>query len=167
MTIFIFCRNFVPLQVGMKNVFTSLAALLLVIWYSLSVIGFSVHTCSGSGEVFIATVASGFTCEDLHPEHGHSGCSCCHSEKPSPSERNFDTKPCCSDEYHAIVLTGVRGEDGSESSYYVAHVSCEYDAPLQDIESYISQSGLRTVKWLHHGGTVFRDVQSAFNVWRI
>ena len=40
----------------MKNFLTSLTAILLVIWYSLSVIGFDVHTCIGSGETYVATV---------------------------------------------------------------------------------------------------------------
>ena len=45
----------------MKNLLTSLTAVLLVIWYSLSVIGFDVHTCSGSGESYVTTVIGGTT----------------------------------------------------------------------------------------------------------
>lgn len=151
----------------MRNVFTSLTAILLVVWYSLSVIGFDIHTCSGSGETYVATVASGFSCEDIHPDHEYSGCSCCHSEKhSSESEETFETKPCCSDEFHVIVLTGVRGDDDNSGhdrcpAIHVCHmVSDPYVA-------YSIQSGRKAFLKPDSGRVPSGDIQEKYSIWRI
>lgn len=149
----------------MKNVSTSLTAMMLVIWYSLSVIGFGVHTCSGSGQTYIATVASGFTCEDIHPEHGHSACGCCHTGR-SEADRSFDRKPCCTDEYHVIALTGVRGEDDNDDDLRgFAFLGHEIHV-LQHVSG-ITQYGLKTFHKPRQGGTLSRDVLASYNIWRI
>lgn len=95
----------------MKNMFTSVAAMLLVIWYSLSVIGFDVHTCSSSGQSYIATVISGTDCDDIHPEHAEKTCPCCHHHKKHAADENtgsIGSKSCCSDDWQVISLTGTR-----------------------------------------------------------
>ena len=161
----------------MKNVFTILAAVLMVLWYSLSVIGFDVHTCSGSGETFIATVASGFACEDIHPEHvrpesGHSECGCCHSHDSEPVEASghgFDSKPCCTDDYQVIILTGTRGSD--QQRYNDANHSeyCTYVAEVPVIDYYSNKysSDIRVYYKLCIGGIVPQDLQASYNIWRI
>ncbi len=70
-------HNFLTLQVVMKNVIVKIFAVLLSVWYSMSVIGFDVHTCSGSGRSCIVTFIEGLTCEDIHPEHSCDKASCC------------------------------------------------------------------------------------------
>ena len=60
---------FVTLHVDMKALLIKLSAMLMVLWYSMSIIGFDVHTCNGSGKSFIATFVSGTGCEDIHPDH--------------------------------------------------------------------------------------------------
>ena len=165
-----FVINFVSLQAGMKNVLTSLTAMMLVIWYSLSVIGFDVHTCSGSGKSYIATVASGFSCEDIHPEshdhHAHAGCSCCHSHE-SETTSQLDKKPCCSDDFQVIVLTGVRS--GQETDIHDGPVSVQVDncmvSAVQSLNAFYS--GLRAFYKPRSWDIVPRDVQVSYNIWRI
>ena len=162
----------------MKNVFTSLTAILMVVWYLLSVIGFDVHTCSGSGETYIATVASGFTCEDIHPgphgmsaHHEHSGCGCCHSEKSetTDTEQGFDTNPCCTDDFQVILLTGTRGADQQQRhDVGCSQVYSSYIADIQDVIPY-SDLCLSDRKILLRpciGGIVSHGVQAVYNIWR-
>lgn len=171
--IFTFASFFVPLQVGMKNLLTSLSALLLVVWYSLSIIGFDVHTCTASGEVYIATVASGFTCEDIHPAShrtasgsGHSGCSCCHCHKEDASR--VASESCCSDEYHAIVLTGVRGSQGADEDLLLQSPVAMLQIDCSDnISSHIFNNGLRAFYKPGTGGLTPHDIQAVYNIWRI
>ena len=110
----------------MKRTFTSFAAVLLVLWYLLSVIGFDVHTCAASGETYIATIATGFTCEDLHSNrHNHEEChSCCCShhddEKEEESAQSLDKKSCCTGDFQVISLTGVRACENNDYSDLLA-----------------------------------------------
>ena len=150
----------------MKNVFTSLTAVMLVIWYSLSVIGFDVHTCSGSGRTYIATVASGFSCEDIHPEtHAHTGCRCCHSHESETAQ--LDTTPCCSDDFQVIALTGVR--DSHEQDDCLGRTPAQSVCiPTHPVHiSDVSVSGLRAFFKPRSGDILPRDVMVSYNIWRI
>ena len=92
----------------------------MLIWYSLSVIGFDVHTCSGSGETYIATVIGGTACDDIHPEHDEPSCGCCHKKCISEKQKDedgFRTKSCCTDDWQMIYLTGLRVSDDKEGTY--------------------------------------------------
>lgn len=157
----------------MKNVLTSISALLLVIWYSLSVIGFDVHTCSTSGETYIATLASGFSCDDLHPDshhapihHDHSGCKCCHSHKEDAS--SLTTKPCCSNDYKVIILTGVRVANDTDDAHERCMMSfVELPANTDDSCLNLYQSGLRAFYKPRSEDIVPCDVQAKYNIWRI
>ena len=163
----------------MRNVFTSLTAVLMVVWYSLSVIGFDVHTCSGSGETYIATVASGFACEDIHPgphgqsaHHDHSGCGCCHSEKKSKSddsESGFDVNPCCTDDFQVIMLTGTRGADEQRYDEELSQIYGSYVAEIQGINqcSNLFLSDRNVILRPCNGNIVSHDVQAIYNIWRI
>ncbi len=157
----------------MKNVLTSISAMLLVVWYSLSVIGFDVHTCSTSGETYIATVASGFSCDDIHPDshkasahHAHKGCKCCHSHKEDDS--SLTTKPCCSNDYQVILLTGVRSsqDTDSEGGYKVA-LTLILPSGANGQYSNVYNSGLMAFHKPRSGDIVQRDVQAIYNIWRI
>ncbi len=97
----------------MKNVIIKILAVLLTAWYSMSIIGFDVHTCSGSGESFVVTFVNGLTCADVHPDHvcdknaccpdrPDDGC-CCHHHDHGYS---FKAKSCCSSDYQVLTLTG-------------------------------------------------------------
>ncbi len=107
---------FLYLQVVMKNVIVKILAVMLTVWYSMSVIGFDVHTCSGSGRSFVVTFIEGLTCEDIHPEHSCDKASCCtsvhdgcchgHSDHTSDKSGNITAKSCCSSDYQVLALTG-------------------------------------------------------------
>ena len=164
----------------MKNVFTSLTAILLVIWYSLSVIGFDVHTCSGSGRTYIATVASGFSCADIHPDahgtraqHGQSCCKCCQKHNPDAGAetggRQLDRKPCCTDDFQVILLTGVRCAQESDAEYVdgvEASLVCR-NTVSDPLSSIINLSGLRAFYKPRSGGIAPRDAMVVYNIWRI
>ena len=166
-----FASFFVSLQAGMKNIFTSISALLLVVWYSLSVIGFDVHTCNASGEIYIATVAGGFSCDDIHPDghkqthHEHSCCKCCQSHQGDSDK--LKTKPCCTDDYQVILLTGVRSAQDAEDSYQQTLVETINIAESDYSYSHIFDNGLRAFYKPGSGGLTPRDVQAVYNIWRI
>jgi hypothetical protein len=170
--------KFVSLQVGMKNVCTSLTAILMVVWYSLSVIGFDVHTCSGSGETYIATVASGFTCEDIHPgphgktaHHNHACCGCCHSEKSETAdpELGLDKNPCCTDDFQVILLTGTRGADEQRYSEASPQIYNFYVAEELTINPYsnLLLSDSKAFSGHYIGDIVSHNLQAVYNIWRI
>lgn len=163
---------FVPLQIGMKKAFTSFAAMLLGLWYLLSVMGFDVHTCATSGKVFIATVASGFTCEDLHPEHHvhgacHSGCACHHHEShDDDSDTQFDVKSCCSDDFHAILLTGTPVSEKDALSDAHTNQCAILGDSLQS--GWISEASHSSVFYKPRSWIASpRDRQASYSVWRI
>lgn len=170
----------------MKNVLTRLTAVLLVIWYSLSVIGFDVHTCSGSGETFVATVIGGTTCEDIHPEHHKEACSCCHHGHTSsqiagsqgvsgaegtdhPHGTEMATRPCCSDDWQVILLTGCKTPEKHDhfdecqcgSCPCILDISTGYTHSRTDIHS------LRAFHNPDSGKPLPPDVQQLYSIWRI
>ena len=181
----------------MKNVLTSLTAIMLVVWYSLSVIGFDVHTCSDSGQTYIATVASGFSCADIHPEthpvaghsadtdhhpdtdrhscHAgseprvHTGCKCCqkHENVSEAVTEQLDTKPCCSDDFQVIVLTGVRSSQDQDdcSDRVPVRIICGQSCSTYTSNAFVSS--LRTFYKPSSGDIVPRDVMVSYNIWRI
>ena len=162
----------------MKKAFTSLTAIMLVIWYSLRVIGFDVHTCRDSGESYVVTVLGGTACEDIHPEHDIKDCPCCHHGHDSCQEVETDdrtegaevgTHPCCTDDWQMIVLTGCKAQEKHghynechfELCLYTPDVCAAHSCP--DIDTY----GLLTFYDPDSGSLVPLDVQRTYNIWRI
>jgi hypothetical protein len=153
----------------MKGLMTKITALLLVVWYSMSIIGFDVHTCSGSGRSFVATFIEGLDCEDVHPEHhccGGSCCekahSCCHQHKGV----TLKSKSCCTNDYQALTLTGTMPGDeggqflcGSLSTCLVAMSEIAYSIypSYRAFNRLLSDSGLGQAP----------DLQAVLGVWRI
>ncbi len=95
----------------MKKVIIKILAVLLTVWYSMSIIGFDVHTCNGSGRSFVVTFFDGLTCEDIHPDHVCAKASCCSDSHESCCPKHYEedcfkTKSCCSSDYQVLVLTG-------------------------------------------------------------
>ncbi len=97
-------------------------AIMLTVWYSMSIVGFDIHTCSGSGRSFVVTFIKGLTCEDVHPEHSCNKASCCggshsadlcsdchsdHSDCPFCDGMSVKAKSCCSNDYQSLDLTGI------------------------------------------------------------
>lgn len=111
----------------MKGAFIKILAVLLTIWYSMSIIGFDVHTCKGSGRSFVTTFVEGMSCEEIHPEHGctpleccshEHGSSCCHDHSHIPTQGSlaFSAGSCCSSDYQVLEITGAFAEDNSRTS---------------------------------------------------
>ena len=155
----------------MKNVFTYMTALLLVIWYSLSVIGFDVHTCSSNGDTYIATVISGTGCKDIHPDHDQKPCSCCHHDNCNDTheaEQSVKTKPCCTDEWQMIVLTGLKTSDEQASSPDCFYVSDVY-GPGQHSDSYLLRTMAHDRAFCKPDSGNIRclDFQQIYSIWRI
>ena len=130
-------RKFLTLHVGMKGLITKVFAALLVGWYLMGIIGFGVHTCSGSGKSFVVAFYEEMTCEEIHPEHGrmHDCCAHHHDTQSEPADHgdchfcdgvSFSAKDCCSNDYRALDLAGAIFQDDSRSSdeQSLHHTSC-------------------------------------------
>ena len=155
----------------MKKVFTSFAAPLLLVWYLLSVIGFGVHTCFRTGETYIATVATGFSCEELHPDKhhhqkGHTCCCCSHEQTDTESVDSEGVKSCCTSDFKVITLTGTRASDNDSSSgmpaCHIALLSDETGSSGPFWSSLIS-----TFHKARSSLSPLRDPRISYGVWRI
>ena len=160
----------------MKKLLMKISAVLLIVWYCMSIIGFDVHTCVGSGRTFIATFAEGTSCTDIHPEHHccnsgskdvhehgcHETSSCCHSEQ------TVDNRTCCSNEYQVIMLSGCRSFSESDSEDFDFRMICpaitcpmtcvaSAEFPAEQLQFWDSDSGVIPPY----------DYQSVYGVWRI
>ena len=94
---------------------------LLAVWYCMSIIGFDVHSCNTTGNVFVNSMLSGTTCDDVHPEHdcsGHKSCcashscacssSCCHSVPVTDGENvSSEDDDCCTNQIEVLESEGV------------------------------------------------------------
>ena len=165
----------------MKNVITYCLAAFMLVWYSLSVIGFDVHTCSDSGETYIATVISGTACDDIHPEHDEEHneptCSCCHKKCASeehPQEHEdkdgLRTRPCCTDDWQMIYLTGVKsGDDREETRNPLSQLFSYADCMLPDVQANLNFTGspFRDFNKPRPKPVTVRTCQEVYSIWRI
>ena len=188
-------RKFVTLSVGMKGIMMKICAVLLAVWYCMSIIGFDVHTCNGSGRTFVATFAEGLTCEDIHPEHhctpgqcrtSHDA-GCCHEDCCSHSERTcghetsddsccshegeseLDSPSCCSDSYQSILLTGFRVDDDHRhyDECHCGNCPCVIQEALAGLADRCYAVSHTSLHVPDIGNIVPCDPQVAFSVWRI
>lgn len=168
----VFC-TFAPM---MRNVPIKISAVVLAVWYLMSIIGFGVHTCMGSQRSFLTSFVSGITCEDIHPEHrcggsghcsGHDGChDCGHGHEAGIPE--FGSAPCCSDDFMVITLTGTA--PSSENDFHGCHCGhCPFAAELpSDIRTLSAESGTHKINPKPDSGLIAPgDVQSVLGIWRI
>lgn len=149
-----------------------ISAFMLVIWYCMSIIGFDVHTCKGSGESFVVTALMGMDCADIHPEHdcsdeGRHCCDCgshCGSGHHS-DEDSFADGGCCSDDIRVLAFTGNRTDD-SRQSYMTM---CHFAYVLYHEYVYVSYSDIdRSSSFMPDSGLIVpEDVQSVLGIWRI
>ena len=149
----------------MKTILTYFVAAFMLVWYSLSVIGFDVHTCNGSGETYIATLASGFSCDDIHPEHQESACGCCHSEERGNEVSCCDINPCCTDSYLMILLTGVKVDD--EDYKVICGSDHTYSPVLNLSEKSFALSTKQPFCRPHLKVAEAMSIQRMYGVWRI
>lgn len=156
----------------MRGLCAKILALLLVVWYSMSIIGFGVHTCSGSGESFVVTFVEGFDCEDIHPEHHCTKGLCCshhHSRCDSEDYARVRSESCCTSDYQVLALTGAVSDEKNGLDHTGAFIYCNcisskifgYDAELQHAQLIFER--LASASFLGR----MPDMQSLFGVWRI
>ena len=159
-----FSHTLVSLQAFMKNLVVKYVSALVAVWYCLSIIGFDVHSCSATGRVFVNSVLSGTTCEDVHPEHdckGHGSCcgahGCCSHEKADDG--------CCTNEIEVLDSEGViaADDDVCDLAAFVMAYSClTPDHGLQPVS--------RTADILYYPDPrefITPDLQAVLNIWRI
>lgn len=164
----------------MKNAAFKIFSLLMILCYSLSIIGFDVHTCQGSGRSFVVSFLDGATCEDIHPEHecrhgacsGHQhddGCAGLHAENICHDAESIDPTSCCSDDYRSLQLTGTLSADNNRH-YDMACSGLAHDAGLSSVHDHGLTSFSKITKYGSSSGSGYgikRDVQSVFSIWRI
>ncbi len=159
----------------MKNVILKIFAVLLTVWYSMSIIGFDVHTCSGSGRSFVVTFVKGLTCEDIHPDHLcdkdsccpeiHQKDCCCHGH----GTVTLKAKSCCSNDYQVLTITGTAVQNDHE--HYDECGCClswDVDFPLYGMPSLYHENDLIAYVQSPDSGVASAcERQAVLRVWRI
>ncbi len=94
-----------------KTLSQGLMAVLLIMWYTLSVTGLDIHHDHEHGKTYVAACIFGISCDRIHP-HSH-----CHDGEGGIC---MEDEECCSDEFHLILS---QGEDTINS---ILHVSASF-----------------------------------------
>lgn len=169
----------------MKEIVKKYCSALLVLWYCVSVIGFDVHTCNGTGRSFLASFVSGMSCTDIHPWHhcgapdsccpGHAvdcrhSCCCCAEAVASCRETDdlVIASHCCSDHYQVLAVTGMQQEDAHRhyDECHCGHCPCLADSYVSLPEAVARPC--RLVRPVSGFGELFRpDILTSYGVWRI
>lgn len=115
-----FSRNFVTLQVRMKKVVLNIVSFALAFWYSLSIIGFDVHTCNADGNFRVFSAIDEYSCSDAHPEHKCTEGMCVAQsgiedgcESPFCGGVHLRATSCCSNDFYALNVTASRNDASS------------------------------------------------------
>ena len=121
-------------------------AVILALWYLMSIIGFNVHICHSA-----------------HHAEEHHEC-CCHHEDGGHG-LSF---ACCSDEYHVLTLPGLISSNENDLEDYA-------DADLNLFAGYVSDVciasygfNIHNIRYLPDSGHIAcGDSQSVLGIWRI
>ena len=152
----------------MKSLMMKISAVLLVLWYCLSIIGFDVHSCTVTGSTFVNSVLSGVECEDVHPKHDcccHGSCcsSGCNHDHNTPAKENVSKKECCTNEIEVLdseVVVSVEDDGFDLSVANFAFVENDYVPLIYAQEASVSENP--------DSGNLRRpDIQAVLSIWRI
>ena len=156
-----------------RNVLIRVSAIFVLIWYSLGIIGFNVHTCSASERSFIVSFLEDMSCESIHPSD-HCGaeqtcCCCCShhtSEHHSDSDESIDEPECCTDEYQVITSMTDRVDDSKRFQFSDLKSHCLILSDPADAMSAHHNHGPLSVcpSTSSHDS---RGIRVLCNVWRI
>lgn len=157
----------------MRNIVMKYLAALLVVWYSLSIIGFDVHSCTKTGETFVSSIAAGVSCEDIHPEHSCSshGSCCGHDHDKNCCGHDYRNEvtsgDCCQDDFHVLAFTGAvspndyRYDDcASDFVAYATEYLAQILVPTCSNEDFIKFKN-------PDSGITVPDPQALLSIWRI
>ena len=145
----------------------------------MSIIGFDVHTCNGSGRCFVTTFIEGLACEDVHPEHscshasccpsGHEGQGCCDDHHHDGNMTVLKASSCCSDDYQVLQLTGTIPADDQRGNDFLSFGKI-FNVVLHstDVKTMPVHSPIIAYLYEPASGHKFScDPQAALSVWRI
>lgn len=165
----------------MKNIGTRIVALLLLVWYSLSIIGFGVHTCSESNRSFLTNFISGVSCSDVHPSElckvsccsaqKHKKC-CSHHASDEGAENHSDgglkvvAKNCCHNDYQQIALTGSGQSNVSEQSVLPVSMLAFCSASSFEFQD-LAYSRIIQARTLPDPGLCMGELRPLLSIWRI
>lgn len=159
----------------MRKASVKIISMLMVLWYCVSIIGFDVHTCNASGRSFVSTLLSGYTCEDIHPEHscishGHDCChdhGCCsHDEDCRGGDDSLESSSCCQDNISILSITGLNHNDG-QRDYDAAFAGLCAGIPAYDILPSSGDEDSVRIPISGSGLLVPGDSQAVLGIWRI
>ena len=164
----------------MKSLITKVFAVLLFVWYLVGVIGFGVHTCSGSGRNFVVSFMEGTACSEIHADHMCSPSSCCshdhgrkaccgHEEIHDHDRYSFSASPCCSTDYQMLDLTGMVVSDDTRDDVQCMKTYGPAIALFSDVavSSILCSSLVRHIHEPDSGVSRACDSQALLSVWRI
>lgn len=115
----------------MKNLGKVIVVSVLIMWYLMSIIGFSVHHCSDDDTIYFGTAYAELTCETTHgKEHinHHSGCdSVAHQAYSGDCNCNIghscEEHNCCESQWeHIDILVSPVKDDNSRTLPLVTKV---------------------------------------------
>lgn len=139
----------------MKNILTKVSAVLLIVWYSMSIIGFDVHTCRETGNSFVHFSFTSHSCDDIH-----------HSDRDEGTHHHDEG--CCEDEYQVISLTGLRSDDDTDSEDRPDLIASQCPLALLSGDVIIyADSNKENVLNVSDKELIVPDVQAFYSVWRI
>lgn len=135
-----------------------ICAVLLVIWYLVSIIGFGIHTCMDGHHSFVTTFVSEVSCEDMHDDHAHD----------CDDHDSFSQVPCCSDDFMVLSVTGTA--PSFENDFDECHIE-QFpfaEALLSDIHDLSVKSEISRIMSLPDSGLIIPgNIQSVLGIWRI
>ena len=156
-----------------RNVLIRISAIFVLVWYSLGIIGFNVHTCNARERSFIVTFLEDMSCESIHPSD-HCGaeqtCCCCCShhtaEQHSDSDESIDEPECCTDEYQVITSMTDRVDDSKRFQFSDLKPHCLILSDPLDAMSTLHYHGSSS-DFLSRSCHDSRGIRVLCNVWRI
>lgn len=166
---------FVSLHPVMKKLVMKYVSAVMALWYLVGIMGFDVHSCTATGDVFVQPVLAGVTCDDIHPEHDcgdHGSCcghdrSCCHShgQKSETALSEDSSLECCTNEIETLDVSGVQSarsfhdDDKCDCGY------CPCVEPVVSAQVYLSASAV--FYKIPDSWVAVPERQALLNIWRI
>jgi hypothetical protein len=148
----------------MKNVFFKYLSALLAVWYCLSIIGFDVHSCNTTGNIFVNSVLSGTSCDEVHPEHdceGHGSCCCSHK----CCDNDKADEGCCTNEIEVLDSESVLYAEDDLCDLFCCAVDFSYF--VNDFTQLLDSEAAYVLCYPDPGERPLPDLQAVLNIWRI